>query len=231
MKLNADYSAVSYSGHGIISGYTSGEKNTDSLIPDCYELTGKLSDYASAWNFDDHSNDVVVINLGTNDSSYVSKDTENRAPEFVEGYADFLKTVREKNPDAEYILNIDPDKGGNAVSFVGYDKSFLINMVTGGESAAAIEAVISGVSLKNGGGYRLEFDYTSTADATLPVLVTCSDGKVFFESEVDAVSEKNHFSAEFTADSDDTAASIIFQLGGKGYYNVTLSNISLVKIS
>lgn len=318
-KLNADYSAVSYSGHGIISGYTSGEKNTDSLIPDCYELTGKLSDYASAWNFDDHSNDVVVINLGTNDSSYVSKDTENRSPEFVEGYADFLKTVREKNPDAyiictlgtmgdelyeyvevaveqystsqndsrimcyksavqnqadgigsdwhpsavtqqksayvladkicqalgmesdqigldmaadaEYILNIDPDKGGNAASYVGYDKSFWINMVTGGESADAIEAVISGISLKNGGGYRLEFDYTSTVDASLPVLVTGSDGKVYFESEVDAVSEKNHFSAEFTADSDDTAASVIFQLGGKDYYNVTLSNISLVKIS
>ena len=30
---------------------------------------------------------------------------------------------------------------------------------------------------------------------------------------------------------DDAAASIIFQLGGKDSYNVTLSNISLVKIS
>ena len=48
-KLNADYSAVSYSGHGIISGYTSsGDINTDSLIPDCYELTGKLPDYSTA---------------------------------------------------------------------------------------------------------------------------------------------------------------------------------------
>ena len=28
-KLDADYSAVCYSGHGIISGYTSGDKNTD----------------------------------------------------------------------------------------------------------------------------------------------------------------------------------------------------------
>lgn len=318
-KLDADYSAVSYSGHGIISGYTSGEKNTDSLIPDCYELTGKLSDYAVNWDFSKHTNDVVVINLGTNDSSYVSKDTETRSPEFVEGYIEFLKTVREKNPDAyiictlgtmgdelyeyveaaaeqystaqndsrimcyrsavqnmadgigsdwhpsavtqqksayvladkicqalgmesdqigldmaadaEYILNIDPDKGGNAASYVGYDKSFWINMVTGGESADSIEAAISGISLKNGGGYRLEFDYTSTVDATLPVLVTGSDGKVYFESEVDAVSDKNHFSAEFTADANDTAASIIFQLGGKDYYNVTLSNISLVKIS
>lgn len=319
-KLNADYSAVSYSGYGIISGYTSsGDINTDSLLPDCYGLIGKLPDYAENWDFDTCSYDVVVINLGTNDSSYVTKDPETRASEFVEGYIDFLKTVREKNPeayiictlgtmgdelyeyvedaaeqysaltgddrimsyksavqnqadgigsdwhpsaitqqksayvladkicqalgmesdqigldvaaDAEYILNIDPDQGGNAASYVGYDKSFWINMVTGGESADAIEADISGIGLKKGGGYRLEFDCTSTFDGTLPVQIKGSDGEIYFSSEFDAVSEKSHFSAEFIADKDDTAASIIFQLGGKDYYNVTLSNISLVKIS
>ena len=320
-KLNADYSAVSYSGHGIISGYTSsGDINTDSLIPDCYELTGKLSDYAENWDFNSHSNDVVVINLGTNDSSYVTKEPETRSQEFIKGYIDFLNTVRQKNPeayiictlgtmgdelyeyvqkaveqysistrdkrimsykstvqnitadgigsdwhpsavtqqksayvladkicqalgmesdqigldvaaDAEYILNIDPDKGGNAASYVGYDKSFWINMVTGGSSADAIEAEISGIGLKKGGGYRLEFDCTSTFDGKLPVQIKGSDGKIYFESEFDAVSEKSHFSAEFNADKDDTSASIIFQLGGKDSYNVTLSNISLVKIS
>lgn len=319
-KLDADYSAVSYSGHGIISGYTSsGEINTDSLIPDCYGLTGKLSDYAENWKFETRSHDVVVINLGTNDSSYVTKDPETRAQEFINGYMDFLKTVREKNPeayiictlgtmgdelyeyvakaveqyrtdtgdqrimsyhstvqnqadgigsdwhpsavtqqksayvladkicqalgmesdqigldvaaDAEYLLNIDPNKGGNAASYVGYDKSFWINMVTGGESADAIEAVISGIGLKQGGGYRLEFDCTSTFDGTLPVQVKGSDGTIYFSSDFDAVSEKTHFSAEFTADQEDAAASIIFQLGGKDSYNVTLSNLSLVKIS
>ena len=319
-KLDADYSAVSYSGHGIISGYTSsGEINTDSLIPDCYGLTGKLSDYAENWNFETRSHDVVVINLGTNDSSYVTKDPETRAQEFINGYMDFLKTVREKNPeayiictlgtmgdelyeyvaeaveqyrtdtgdqrimsyhstvqnqadgigsdwhpsavtqqksayvladkicqalgmesdqigldvaaDAEYLLNIDPNKGGNAASYVGYDKSVWINMVTGGESADAIEAVISGIGLKQGGGYRLEFDCTSTFDGTLPVQVKGSDGTIYFSSDFDAVSEKTHFSAEFTADQEDAAASIIFQLGGKDSYNVTLSNLSLIKIS
>lgn len=320
-KLNADYSAVSYSGHGIISGYTSsGDINTDSLIPDCYGLTGKLSDYAENWDFSTRSHDVVVINLGTNDSSYVTKEPETRSAEFIEGYISFLKTVREKNPeayiictlgtmgdelyeyveeaaeqysiatgdnrimsyksavqnmtadgigsdwhpsavtqqksayvladkicqalgmesdqigldvadDAEYVLNIDPDKGGNAASFVGYDKSFWINMVTGGESADAIEAAVSGIGLKKGGGYRLEFDCTSTFDGTLPVEVRGSDGEIYFSSEFDAVSEKSHFTVEFIADKDDTAASIIFQLGGKDSYNVTLSNISLTKIS
>ena len=106
-KLDADYSAVSYSGHGIISGYTSsGEINTDSLIPDCYELTGKLPDYAENWKFETRSHDVVVINLGTNDSSYVTKDPETRAQEFINGYMDFLKTVREKNPEAYIICTL-----------------------------------------------------------------------------------------------------------------------------
>lgn len=133
--------------------------------------------------------------------------------------------------DSEYVLNIDPDKGGNAASFVGYDKSFWINMVTGGETADAIEAKVLGIGLKKGGGYRLEFDCTSSYEGELPLQVKGSDGEIYFSSKFDAVSEKAHFSAEFTADKDDTAASIIFQLGGKDYYNCTLSNLSLIKIS
>ena len=132
--------------------------------------------------------------------------------------------------DAEYLLNIDPNKGGNAASYVGYDKSFWINMVTGGETADAIEAEISGINLKKGGGYRLEFDCTSSYDGKLPVMIRDADGEIFFNSEFDAVSEKTHFSEEFTADTD-SVASIIFQLGGKDYYNCTFSNISLLKIS
>ena len=61
-QLNADYSAVSYSGHGIISGYTSSNKRvTESLIPDYYGLINKNSDYAYEWDFKSHPNDVVVI--------------------------------------------------------------------------------------------------------------------------------------------------------------------------
>lgn len=317
-KLNADYSAVSYSGYGIVSGYTSGDINTDSLVPDCYGLTGKLSDYATEWDFASHSNDVVVINLGTNDYSYISKDSETRSPEFVRAYIAFLKTVREKNPDAyiictfgtmggegvyplieqavgeysnsesderimcyqsaiqnqadgigsdwhpsaitqqksayvladkicqalgmesdqvgldmasdaEYTMNADNSKGANASSFVGYDKSFWINTVTGGDSADAIEALISGITLKENGVYRLEFDYTSSLDITMPVLIRNADGKTFFSDEVNSTKDKQHFSAEFTADGNENSAEIAFQIGGNDYCNVTLSNISLIK--
>lgn len=105
-KLGADYSAVAYSGHGIVSGYTTGDINTDSLVPDVYEYVGKIGSYQQPWDFEANPNDVVVINLGTNDSSYLSVDFETRSPEFVEAYTAFLGTVREKNPDAYIICTV-----------------------------------------------------------------------------------------------------------------------------
>ena len=132
--------------------------------------------------------------------------------------------------DAEYTMNADNSKGANASSFVGYDKSFWINTVTGGDSADAIEALISGITLKENGVYRLEFDYTSSLDITMPVLIRNADGKTFFSDEVNSTKDKQHFSAEFTADNSENSAEIAFQIGGNDYCNVTLSNISLVKI-
>ena len=105
-KLDAEYSAVCYSGYGIISGYTSGPKNTDSLLPDYYEYVGKPADYRVPWDFSSVTNDVVVINLGTNDSSYIDSDFEARSPEFTEKYEDFLEVVRKKNPDSYIICTV-----------------------------------------------------------------------------------------------------------------------------
>ncbi|MGO4271005.1 hypothetical protein AB4Z22_14345 [Paenibacillus sp. TAF58] len=41
--LQADYSVVAYSGHGIVSGYTgNGEKNTGLLVPNNYDIIADL---------------------------------------------------------------------------------------------------------------------------------------------------------------------------------------------
>ncbi len=321
-QLGADYSAVSYSGHGIISGYSNtGEKNLDSLIPDCYEMATKFDGFAEAWNFDKTLNDVVVINLGTNDSSYIAYNSnanrEERAAEFIERYVDFLKTVRANNTnaqiictlgtmdfeniyeyvsdavdayktetgdedimfyqsvmhtqadgygadwhpsektqqnsayvladkicqalgmesnqigldvaaDATYDIEVDSTSGANAAHFVGYDKSFWINTVTGGTDSDDIKAVLSGIGIKNGGKYRLEFDYTSSVEYDMTVRVTGSD--VIFSDTVTSGSEKLHYSVEFESDVAVENGLIEFLVGGYDSCNTTLSNIKLTKI-
>lgn len=128
--------------------------------------------------------------------------------------------------DAEYDMTL--SNGANAAHFVGYDKSFWINMVTGGDDPADVEATLSGIGLKKGGKYVLSFDYTTGVETTFPVIVRGS-GEYFSET-ADGKSEVQHFAAEFTASADDAAAQIVFQVGGRDSYNVTLSNIKLTKI-
>ncbi len=106
-QLDADYSAVCYSGHGIVSGYSSsGDAMTDSLVPDYYDYVGKIGSYKTPWDFKSQKNDVIVINLGTNDNTYCTKDYETRGMEYAEKYAEFLNHVHEMNPDAYIICTV-----------------------------------------------------------------------------------------------------------------------------
>lgn len=107
--LDADYSMVSISGYGIISGYTDSGKKPEQTIPQYYDKLGfsynKFADSLEVagleWNFDNYKPDIVVINLGTNDMSYAKN--ELTQAEFEEGYIKFLKQVRSHNPDS-YIF-------------------------------------------------------------------------------------------------------------------------------
>lgn len=109
--LGADYSMVSFSGYGIVSGYTgTGEKSGEQLVPKYYEKLGfsygtYLGDGVPQnveWDFSKCQPDLVVINLGTNDNSYVLGLPE-RKEEYVSGYVDFLYTVRKRNPNAKIL--------------------------------------------------------------------------------------------------------------------------------
>ena len=108
--LDADYSIFSYSGYGIISGYTeSGEKNTHEILPQWYSSYGfsystidgaKLQDMP--WDFTSSPPDIIVINLGTNDFSYCSKN-ENGFLELENEYVNFLRTIRSRNPNSAIV--------------------------------------------------------------------------------------------------------------------------------
>ncbi|MGN1305426.1 MAG: GDSL-type esterase/lipase family protein [Oscillospiraceae bacterium] len=109
-KLDADYSLVSYSGHGIISGYSGdGKKVLTQLVPPLYTHLGNTwsrnEEFDPAkleWDFSKREPDVIVINLGTNDDSYC-KSQEEKCEDFRENYVKFVKKIRENNPNAKII--------------------------------------------------------------------------------------------------------------------------------
>ena len=101
--LDVDYSIMALSGHGIVSGYSTGDKWAEGLIPLYYEKMSRNVHYKGDWDFENNQHDLIFINLGTNDANYVNADRETRKDEFVQEFANFLKTVRNKYPNA-YIL-------------------------------------------------------------------------------------------------------------------------------
>jgi lysophospholipase L1-like esterase len=112
--LDADYSMVSISGWGIISGWTGdGTKKSDQQLPPYYEKFGfsynTFADGKQAqttnWDFSRFVPDVIVINLGTNDDSYCNGQQE-REKDYANQYVNFLKTVRRNNPHAHIICSL-----------------------------------------------------------------------------------------------------------------------------
>lgn len=109
-KLDADYSMVSLSGYGIISGYSGdGKKVPAQTLPQYYDklgyswnVCGSFSPSAVEWDFSKRQPDLIVINLGTNDDSY-TKDNQELQEEYSVAYTEFIKQVREKNPDSKII--------------------------------------------------------------------------------------------------------------------------------
>lgn len=109
-KLDADYSMVSFSGYGIISGYTdNGNKVTAQMVPQFYTklgyswgTNGTFSPQNEEWDFSKRQPDLIVLNLGTNDDSYTQNDSEKQN-EYAENYTEFLKLIREKNPEARIL--------------------------------------------------------------------------------------------------------------------------------
>ncbi|MBE6637025.1 MAG: hypothetical protein E7618_04400 [Ruminococcaceae bacterium] len=90
--LNAEVHLTSISGWGVVRGATS----LDHQLPLVYDLASHEVDKEAKWDFASWQPDVVVVALGTND--------EGVPPgQFMPAALKFLKTVRQKNPDA-YIV-------------------------------------------------------------------------------------------------------------------------------
>ena len=113
-ELDADYSLVSISGYGIISGYTATAEApiTAQLLPDYYEKLGFSYGVFDGevpqdvrWDFSVRQPDLIVINLGTNDDSYCLDHVE-RQQHYCDEYVNFLKVVRRNNPGAKILCTL-----------------------------------------------------------------------------------------------------------------------------
>ena len=116
--LNVDYSAVSYSGYGITSGYSEGDKNPNDLVSLYYKKIGKHENYPGEWDFEKYKHDIILINLGANDYNYYMADPEKRGDEFIQDYIKFLDLVKECNPNSLIICTLGNIKKRNIYRLV-----------------------------------------------------------------------------------------------------------------
>ncbi|OUM68767.1 carbohydrate esterase family 2 protein [Piromyces sp. E2] len=123
-NFNADFSMVSYSGYGIISGYTNnGIRNINDTVPMYYDKVGYTKNFVFKddnynmtlkdvqWDANEFIPDLVTINLGTNDISYIkSISDENLQKEakelFISEYINFIKKIRSTHPKAEILCTL-----------------------------------------------------------------------------------------------------------------------------
>lgn len=106
--LDADYQLCSWSGIGVISKYIPpevDEPDTSIMIQQLYPYTAKelqerMKMDPAPWNFSTFEPDVVVLNIGTNDSSY-TREKPDREAHYAATMKEFIKLIHEKNPQAK----------------------------------------------------------------------------------------------------------------------------------
>ncbi len=111
--LGADACLFTYSGFGIISGYThDGTRNSREVLPPYYGSLGfshssidGVKPQDIPWDCAQYSPDIIVVNMGTNDNSFCIANRESFA-EFSSAYVRFIRSVRSSAPHAKIICTI-----------------------------------------------------------------------------------------------------------------------------
>lgn len=98
--LGAQHLVVARSGIGIYRNYGDKPEGSDRYtMPQMYEQT-LFMDSTEVWDFDLYTPDVVCVNLGTNDTSLGTYDTEKMKA----AYSAFVKRLRGYYPEAHIVM-------------------------------------------------------------------------------------------------------------------------------
>ena len=109
-KLDSEFTLISWSGIGIISSYVDPDvevPNTGVLVPMLYPYTdyslfARMGWEQEGYDFSKDNLDLIVINLGTNDSSY-TRDHEDRKQAFQKEYTNFLGYLQQCYPGTPIV--------------------------------------------------------------------------------------------------------------------------------
>jgi lysophospholipase L1-like esterase len=106
--LGADYSVVAWSGKGLIRNYASNPPDTSPPMPQLYTRYG-ANDADGSFTFPpDWVPDAVVINLGTNDFSYLDVRDPVDPDELLDALLKLIRSIHEHYPEAEFFLMSSP---------------------------------------------------------------------------------------------------------------------------
>ena len=105
--FDAQFSCIATSGIGVMVSWF------PTIMPDIYDLTNPR-DKNTKWNFNNYTPDIVVINLFQNDSwivnlpknrEFIKKFGDQKPNEdfIIKSYENFVKSIREKYPNASII--------------------------------------------------------------------------------------------------------------------------------
>ncbi|KAI9691323.1 MAG: hypothetical protein M1820_009744 [Bogoriella megaspora] len=116
-NLSADYSLIAWSGRGLTRNYVTPTTDTSPIQPEIWTRYGAL-DADNTYTFPSAATpQVVVINLGTNDYSYLLTDASGnsyaaRPPlnnvTYEQAYVKFVQTVQSHYPQANFFLTSSP---------------------------------------------------------------------------------------------------------------------------
>lgn len=102
--LNASYSCIAISGHGVYRNFDKGEEETlPKVYPFVFPNEGDNHDYDFSFN-----PDLIVLKIGTNDfgAEITTPPVMADSGRFVSTYIKFLEFIIEKNPNAKIVLAV-----------------------------------------------------------------------------------------------------------------------------
>lgn len=117
-NLSAEYDIIAWSGKGLVRNIVNPGYEDDVVMPQIWTRWG-AADEDGTYTFPaTDTPDVVVINLGTNDFSYVATNSSTgttydarprlNATEYTEGLVSFAKTIQGHYPDVEVFITSSP---------------------------------------------------------------------------------------------------------------------------